>query len=251
MRLRPCCGRTPHLTILHALHTDLCLGTNSTHPDLCHLPPRCLGRLTYNNRLSGILPTTLDTLTGLSTCALTNSQAKAAGLPTAYGVSVDTNAFACPLPTLPSACRKPAITCVHQPPALPPPSVSPSLPPAASVEDKKALVALYHAAHGAGWSGNSGWNVANASSAPCDGSSSSWHGVTCNSGSVTDLCVRGGLARHMQLFEGGGRGGKERGERVGVHGMQRLGFALPARTLPFGLKPLLHLTSPVRLSRRH
>ena len=50
-----------------------------------------------------------------------------------------------------------------------------------SASERDALVALYNAVGGNGWTNNTGWLVGD----PC-----SWHGVTCNvNGSVTQLCA--------------------------------------------------------------
>jgi len=47
----------------------------------------------------------------------------------------------------------------------------------------EALVAIYNSTDGPGWTNNNGWTVTDI---PCD-----WHGVTCGSGHVSELDLRG------------------------------------------------------------
>ena len=55
---------------------------------------------------------------------------------------------------------------------------------AADASELGALTALYHASGGATWLSNAGWLSGN----PCNGATSTWHGVTCDStGSVSAL----------------------------------------------------------------
>lgn len=140
------------------------------------------GRTLNTNLLSGTIPPQLGKLNPTSACYLTTAQCLAAGADWCQG-STNTNLFECPLPQLSPACSANLSVTCSPPPSAPLPSHPPSAPPPSSA-DRAALVALYNATNGAGWTTRTGWM----SGEPCTGATSSWHGVSCSSeGRVTQL----------------------------------------------------------------